>query len=112
MASDEAGLAADSAAGSSALVVYTDGACTGNGKAGAKAGVGVFFGKDDVLNYSAALDGDVQTNQRAEMTAVLKAMTISLGHNRVTQGETLRILTDSNVRLFLCCRSPYDLGAG
>lgn len=80
------------------LVVYTDGACTGNGKAIAKAGVGVYFGDGDELNYSAKLDGELQTNQRAEMVAVLKAMTLSLEHGRVKAGFTLRIWTDSVVR--------------
>ncbi|KAI8096394.1 Caulimovirus viroplasmin-domain-containing protein, partial [Halteromyces radiatus] len=32
------------------LVVYTDGAAAGNGQHGAKAGYGVFWGKDDARN--------------------------------------------------------------
>lgn len=31
------------------LVVYTDGACESNGRVGAKAGVGVYFGRDHPL---------------------------------------------------------------
>lgn len=31
------------------IIVYTDGACPGNGKPGAKAGIGVWFGKDHRL---------------------------------------------------------------
>ena len=32
-----------------AVVVYTDGCCSGNGKAGARAGIGVYWGRDHPL---------------------------------------------------------------
>ncbi|CAB1343136.1 unnamed protein product [Coregonus sp. 'balchen'] len=59
-----------------AVVVYTDGCCSGNGKAGARAGIGVYWGRDHPLNVAEPLDGR-QTNQRAELqasTAACKAL--------------------------------------
>eukprot|EP00057_Strongylocentrotus_purpuratus_P020089 XP_011674563.1 PREDICTED: ribonuclease H1 [Strongylocentrotus purpuratus] len=55
------------------LVVYTDGACSHNGFSGAKAGLGVYWGDNHPLNTSARLEGK-QTNQRAELTAALRAL--------------------------------------
>lgn len=83
------------------IVIYTDGACTNNGKASAKAGVGVFFGPDDELNVSEKLSGETQTNQRAEQTGVLRAMQLALAMGRVGPGDTLCIKTDSNVSSFV-----------
>lgn len=55
------------------LRVFTDGACTGNGTTGARAGIGVFFGKKDPRNISERLRGQ-QTNNRAELTAICRAI--------------------------------------
>ncbi|KAK1889345.1 Ribonuclease H1 [Dissostichus eleginoides] len=49
-----------------AVVVYTDGGCTGNGRKGAKAGIGVYWGPNHPLNVADPLEGR-QTNQRAEI---------------------------------------------
>ncbi|KAG7286842.1 hypothetical protein NEMBOFW57_009159 [Staphylotrichum longicolle] len=71
------------------VVVYTDGSSLGNGRAGATAGVGVYFGASDPRNISERLVGEPQTNQRAELTAILRALeTIDLG-------QDLEIRTDS-----------------
>ncbi|CAI2331743.1 unnamed protein product [Caenorhabditis sp. 36 PRJEB53466] len=51
-------------------VVYTDGSCTRNGYANAKAGAGVFWGPDDARNGMYPVTG-VQTNNRAKYTAAL-----------------------------------------
>lgn len=59
------------------LRIYTDGSSLGNGKVGAVAGVGVFFGKGDPRNVSEPLGGELQTNQRAELTAILRALEIA-----------------------------------
>ena len=56
------------------IVVYTDGSSLGNGQAGAVGGVGVYFGPKDPRNVSEALRGTKQTNQRAELTAVARAL--------------------------------------
>ena len=56
------------------FIIYTDGACQGNGKEGARAGVGVYYGKNDPRNISTFLEGERQTNQRAELTAIKLAL--------------------------------------
>jgi len=69
--------------------VYTDGSSLGNGRHGALAGVGVFFGEGDPRNVSEALQGDMQTNQRAELTAVIRAL------EKIPKDRDMRIITDS-----------------
>ncbi|CAK7271476.1 hypothetical protein SEPCBS119000_004627 [Sporothrix epigloea] len=56
------------------LDIYTDGSSLGNGRRGASAGIGVFFGVGDKRNISERLKGPLQTNQRAELTAILRAL--------------------------------------
>mmetsp|Transcript_1128 Transcript_1128/g.2380 ORF Transcript_1128/g.2380 Transcript_1128/m.2380 type:complete len:244 (-) Transcript_1128:1119-1850(-) len=63
---------------SAAWVIYTDGACESNGRENAVAGYGVFFGPGDPRNVSEPLPGLVQTNNRAEMTAVICALDVVL----------------------------------
>ena len=55
-------------------LIFTDGSCSKNGKPGAFAGYGVFFGYDDRRNVSNYLPGELQTNQRAELMALLVAL--------------------------------------
>lgn len=94
------------------LRIYTDGSSLRNGTPLASAGVGVYFGPGDsrfvqthpfqyhraaVLttmtcpsrNVSEPLKGSRQTNQRAELTAILRAIDIAPRHRHVT------IVTDS-----------------
>ncbi|KAF9633917.1 putative ribonuclease h protein [Lasiodiplodia theobromae] len=59
------------------LKIYTDGSSLGNGKKGSVAGVGVFFGPLDKRNVSEGLTGARQTNQRAELTAIQRALDIA-----------------------------------
>ncbi|KAK9762844.1 hypothetical protein K7432_011019 [Basidiobolus ranarum] len=75
---------------SSKLVVYTDGSSRGNGQANSRAGVGVFWGDDDPRNVSERLVGR-QTNQRAEITAALRAIQ-TCGNDKAV----LEVRTDSN----------------
>lgn len=70
-------------------VVYTDGACTDNGKEGARAGIGVWFADGDPRNVSEALDGPTQTNNRAELTAALRAIALC------PRGTRMQVRTDS-----------------
>ncbi|KAL9537213.1 hypothetical protein MBANPS3_011982 [Mucor bainieri] len=70
-------------------VIHTDGACTNNGRAGAQAGYGVYWGDGDHRNVSAKLSGP-QTNQRAEAQAVLTALKQTAGSR-----DTVEIRTDS-----------------
>ncbi|PYH75383.1 RnaseH-domain-containing protein [Aspergillus uvarum CBS 121591] len=71
------------------LRIYTDGSSLKNGRALASAGVGVYFGPGDSRNVSEPLQGSRQTNQRAELTAILRALEIAPRHRDVT------IFTDS-----------------
>ena len=57
------------------ICIYTDGSCINNGKKNAKAGIGVYFGKDDKRNISKRIKGK-QTNNIAELKAILKAIKI------------------------------------
>ncbi|CAG8520416.1 4181_t:CDS:2 [Cetraspora pellucida] len=58
----------------SKLVVWTDGCSLNNGKDGARAGIGVFWGNNHPRNLSERLPGYKQTNNRAEITAVIRAL--------------------------------------
>jgi ribonuclease HI len=90
------------------VTIYTDGSSLGNGAHGAVAGVGVYFGPKDkrygnhplalmssganigARNLSEPLSGTRQTNQRAELTAIQRALEIAPRNRPVT------ICTDSN----------------
>uniref|UniRef100_A0A0W0FSF0 ribonuclease H n=1 Tax=Moniliophthora roreri TaxID=221103 RepID=A0A0W0FSF0_MONRR len=55
------------------LVVYCDGACSRNGKDGARAGIGVWWGHDDSRNLSERCPGP-QSNISAELTAAARVL--------------------------------------
>ena len=67
----------------SPIRIYTDGSALSNGQrdsAGqstAIGGVGVYFGPLDKRNISEPLTGTKQTNQRAELTAILRALEVA-----------------------------------
>lgn len=72
------------------VTVWTDGACSNNQNgAFASAGVGVYFGVDSPLNISEALPGTLQTNQRAELSAIIRAL-------EIVRDKDLLIISDSN----------------
>ncbi|XP_061899580.1 ribonuclease H1-like [Entelurus aequoreus] len=73
-----------------AVVVYTDGCCTSNGKFGARAGIGVYWGPQHRLNVAKRLQGR-QTNQRAEIQAACKALQQAKEENI----QKLLVYTDS-----------------
>lgn len=59
------------------LVVYCDGSSKGNGKTGAKAGLGVYWGKSgpaEAANLAEAVPGKLQTNNRGELLAIIRAL--------------------------------------
>lgn len=72
------------------LKIYTDGSSLGNGAHGAVAGVGVYFGPSDPKNLSEPLPGTRQTNQRAELAAIQRALELS------PRNRALQIFSDSN----------------
>ena len=69
--------------------IYTDGSSLSNGQVGANGGVGVYFGPLDKRNISEPLTGTKQTNQRAELTAMLRALEVG------PKDRKLDIVTDS-----------------
>lgn len=60
-----------------AIRIYTDGSSLANGSSNAWGGVGVFFGPADKRNISEPLQGTKQTNQRAELTAIVRALEVA-----------------------------------
>ncbi|PBL00391.1 ribonuclease H-like protein [Armillaria gallica] len=71
------------------ITVFSDGACKGNGKTGAVAGVGVWWGHNDPRNLAERCPGK-QTNNRAELIAIVRVLEQSQ-----TETNPLRIKTDS-----------------
>ncbi|KAH9919438.1 ribonuclease H-like domain-containing protein [Epithele typhae] len=55
------------------LVIYTDGSSRGNGTAGSRAGVGVWWGDQDPRNLAERCPGP-QTNNSAELNAIIRAL--------------------------------------
>ncbi|XP_074640906.1 ribonuclease H1-like [Tubulanus polymorphus] len=74
----------------SAVIVYTDGACSSNGKKGAAAGIGVYWGEGHPMNVSERLPGR-QTNNRAEIHAAVKAIKQAKSMNKLS----VKLHTDS-----------------
>tara|TARA_Y100001958_G_C20985510_1_gene375024 strand:+ start:100 stop:672 length:573 start_codon:yes stop_codon:yes gene_type:complete len=70
------------------ITIYTDGACKNNGKKNAIAGIGVYC--ENVYNISERIEGR-QTNQRAELYAILKALELT----KIDDYSTVYIYTDS-----------------
>jgi ribonuclease HI len=73
----------------SPVVVYTDGGSRGNGNVGAYAGCGVYFGPRDPRNVQQPLKGEVQTNNRAELVAIARAI------DHVPIDRDMEIISDS-----------------
>jgi ribonuclease HI len=82
--------------------VYTDGACSNNGKTYAKAGIGIFFGENDERNLSKRIEGK-QTNNTAELTAIIE--TYKIIENDILSGKKISIFTDSEYAMK--CISTY-----
>jgi ribonuclease HI len=85
--------------------VFTDGACSNNGKNNAIAGIGIFFSDNDNRNISEKLDKKLkQTNNVAELTAIIRA--INLIKNDLDNGLKYNIYTDSNYCIL--CAEKYE----
>lgn len=78
------------------FIAYTDGACKNNGSQKAKAGIGVYFNKHNKIqihNISERLIYKTQTNNAAELTAILKCLEKCLEYN---VKQKIYIYTDSD----------------
>ena len=83
------------------IIVFTDGACSNNGKPTAKAGIGVYFEENDKRNVSKRIKGK-QSNNTAELSAVIEVFTVL--KNEIKQGKNVTIYTDSEY-VIRCCTS-------
>jgi len=81
--------------------IYTDGACSNNGKKNAKAGIGVYFGENDTRNISKRVIGK-QTNNIAELTAIKEVFEFI--KQDILVGKNIVIVTDSKYSM-LCVTS-------
>ena len=60
------------------VVIYTDGSCLANGRLGAQASYGIFFGLESNLNLGSELKVEHrQTNNSAEIVAITEAIRVS-----------------------------------
>lgn len=84
------------------LDIYTDGSSLANGRKGARAGLGVYFGENDPRNLAEKLPGEKQTNQRAELMAMLRAL------ESVPAAQTVRIYSDSQYSIK--CVTEWPIG--
>ena len=82
--------------------VYTDGACSNNGKHNAFAGIGIFFGTNDNRNVSKTIEGK-QTNNTAELSAIIE--TYYIIENDIKQGKNIAIVSDS--KYAINCATSY-----
>ena len=82
--------------------VYTDGACSNNGKASACAGIGIFFGTGDHRNVSRKIDGK-QTNNTAELRAIID--TYHIIYPDLEVGKKIAIASDSEYAIK--CATSY-----
>lgn len=74
--------------------VFTDGACSSNGRPGAKAGYAVWFPEHPTLSFSQRVPSTCpQTNQRAELSAIHRAILIV--EEKGFHDEDIVIYTDS-----------------
>jgi len=72
--------------------VYTDGACSNNGKENALAGIGIYFGENDTRNVSMKITGK-QSNNTAELGAILQLYNII--DVDILSGKKIGIVSDS-----------------
>lgn len=78
--------------------IYTDGACSNNGKSDAKAGIGIYFGELNYPDISKIVDG-TQTNNAAELTAIIKACKICI---KRFPDKHITICSDSGIAIGWC----------
>ena len=79
--------------------VYTDGSCSNNGKAYAKAGIGIYFGEGDKRNVSQPVTGK-QSNNTAELGAIYHLY--ELIEADINNGKKIGIVSDSEYAIRCC----------
>ena len=81
------------------IKVFTDGACSNNGKVTAKAGLGVYFSEDDPRNTSKRIIGK-QSNNTAELSAVIEVFSIL--KDEIQSNQEIIIYSDSMYTIRWC----------
>lgn len=82
------------------VIVFTDGACRGNQwKRARAAGCGAFWAEDHPFNLSSPLEGDEQTNNRAELRAVLHVVQVEV---RAVEIRTDSAYVHNGVTKYMC----------
>ena len=81
------------------IIVYTDGACSNNGMSNAKAGIGIYFGENDLRNTSKRITGK-QTNNTAELSAIIYVAKIL--KKEIEQQIPITIYSDSQYAIRCC----------
>jgi ribonuclease HI len=82
--------------------VYTDGSCSNNGRKNASAGIGIYFGENDLRNVSKKIEGK-QTNNTAELSAIIE--TFYIIENDIRMGKHIVIVSDSEYAIK--CATTY-----
>lgn len=84
---------------SNKIYVFTDGNCKKNGKTDSRGGYGIFFTNDENSVYyqfnTARLLVENPTNQKAELTAILKLFKILDNNNDLFVNKEIVVCTDS-----------------
>ena len=62
------------------MLIYTDGSCSRNGRAGAIGGIGIYFPDGELPSISKIFPLDGCTNQRTELYAILSALRYAKSH--------------------------------
>ena len=83
------------------LCVWTDGSSIRNGTPSASCGIGIFYAQDSTKNISSRLPDGRQTNNRAELCAILYALCTNSGEQNIT------IYTDS--KYSISCITDYSV---
>ena len=83
------------------ITVFTDGACSNNGKPNAKAGIGVYFRENDERNVSKRVKGK-QSNNTAELSAVIEVFSVL--KKEINEKRNVIIYSDSEY-VIKCCTS-------
>jgi len=94
------------------IEIYTDGACSNNGKKNAKAGIGIYFSNINIdpISQRVPIDMD-QTNNVAELLAIKIAIETIIKHN--LKNNEIIIYTDSQYSINVitnCWKAKVNIG--
>jgi len=84
------------------FIVYTDGACTNNGRKNARSSIGVYFSDNNLFkidSFSRVLNVPKHTNNIAELTAIKESLKLIYINNVDKINYPINIYTDSEYSL-------------